>query len=233
TLKIHAVAHSHTIHTVDIINRWYNVTFDHGDSEGIEATPATGTVVIPSYGHYTATYWAAVTDDSPNPVGNRLAIRVIQNDTDEVGGSYRELEFSVREKEQHLSGSIHNEFYPGTTLRFQYIGDDTDQKINITDTWSDDNICFYAYIEKTSPVEESNPMKFNTTYEWYVNVSKYDNSSLYNVTDVFSFTTAANPSACVSSGGGGLMSNNAMYVVSLIGIFGLLGYFWRRRRSEK
>jgi len=227
TMEVHAVAHSHTNHTVDAVDRWYNITFDHGDAEGMVAIPATGTVIIPSYGHYTATYWCAVKDDSVNPEGNYFAIRVIQNDTDELEGSYRETQFSKKGKEQHISGSIHSEFYPGTTLRFQYIGDDTDQTINITGTWSNDNLCFYAYIEKTSPIEETKPMKYNTTYEWYVNISKFDDSSLYNETDTFSFTTASDWVDCIPSsgggGGGGVVINKNTEMIGLMGIIGIIG----------
>jgi len=81
------------------------------------------------------------------------------------------------------------------------------------------------------------PMRYNTTYSWYVNVSKFDNSSMFNQTSVYNFTTATNHSDCLSGstsecGGGGGMMSTSSWVVGLIGLFGLLGYFMHRRRKK-
>jgi len=77
------------------------------------------------------------------------------------------------------------------------------------------------------------PMRYNTTYYWYVNVSKFDNISLYNETSVFSFTTAVDRLSCVVSGGGGMgVGGTVVGVIGIVGIFGLLGIIWNRRRRE-
>jgi len=75
---------------------------------------------------------------------------------------------------------------------------------------------------------------YNQTYEWYVNVSKYDNSSLYNETEVFSFTTAVNRSDCVVSasvvGGGGY---RYISVIGLCGLFAIPVTFILYQRLKK
>ena len=65
------------------------------------------------------------------------------------------------------------------------------------------------------------PMRYNTTYYWYVNVSKFDNSSLYNQTDVFSFTTAEDYDDCVASVAGGGGRGNYMGIIGLCGLFAI------------
>lgn len=218
TNRPHVVVHSHTQQAVTTLGLWQNVTFDDGMAIDIEVDIVTGTITILSHGMYTATYWAAVHDDDANPTGNKMAIRIYYNNDSELDGSYRELEFTKQGKEQHLSGFFHGEFYEGDTLCFQYVGGDTDQHIDTHGTWSDDDISFYAYVEKID-MEESHPLMYNTTYEWYVNVSKFDNSSLYNETGVFSFTTASNYSECVDDVGGGVNRGNSMWVIGLCGLF--------------
>jgi len=217
---VHAVAHGHTQRDITVINTWYNLTFDDGHTEGMSADPSTGIAIIPTDGMYTATFWVSVHDDSPNPT-EKFAVRVILNDTDEVDGSYRELEFSKQSNERHIKSDVHNYFYEGSTVRFQYIGGDTDQHIATHGTWSDDNISSYAYIERLEGGGQF-PMEYNTTYEWYVNVSKYDNSSLYNQTSVFSFTTAENLSECVDTASvvGGIRGNY-MGIIGLCGLFAI------------
>ena len=233
TIRSHAVVHKHVAMPITVINTWYNVSsFDHGT--GKDMVVNSDNIVIPSHGHYTIDYWAAVRDDDANPTGHKMAIRVTCNDA-EIDGGYRELAFTNQGYEKHLLGNVHDEFFEDDVIKFQYIGDDTDQEIATHGTWSDDNICYYGYIRKTG-TEEHHPLMYNTTYEWYVNVSKFDNSSLYNETDVFSFVTASNLSDCfsgVSSEVGGVYVDSGG-VVGLLGIFGLLSFFmYRRRKNNK
>ena len=76
------------------------------------------------------------------------------------------------------------------------------------------------------------PMRYNTSYYWFVNASKFDNTSLFNVTDVFHFTTAVDRLSCVASSGGGGWSDrdSVIGVVGIFGIIGLIGYLRRRRK---
>jgi len=231
TVRPHAVLHRHTASAVTVINTWYNITFEHGNGSAMDI--GTNYIVIPSHGHYTINYWAAVRDDDANPTGHKMAIRVISNDV-EVDGSYRELEFTKQGKEQHLLSQVHNEYFEDDVVKFQYIGDDTDQEIATYGTWSDDNICCYVFIEKTG-TEENHPLMYNTTYEWYVNVSKFDNSSLYNETSVFSFTTTSDIAdcACGEVGVSGGMMRDASGIVGLCGLFAIPITFILYQRLKK
>ena len=218
TIRSHAVFHRHVALPITVIDIWYNVTsFEHGIGKDMVIND--DHIVIPSHGRYAITYWAAVRDDDANPTGHKMAIRVTCNDA-EIDGSYRELFFTNQGYEMHLSGQVQDEFFEDDIIRFQYIGDDTDQEIATYGTWSDDNICYYGYIRKTG-MEEHHPLMFNTTYEWYVNVSKFDNSSLYNETDVFSFTTAINRSDCIVSASVGGGRYSYMGIIGLCGLFAI------------
>jgi len=194
TTPPHAFAHSHTAQNVTITNNWFNVTFDHGEAEHIMADPATGIVTILLKGHYSAYYWAVVQDYDANPTGHKFAIKVEQNGIDEVDGSYREVTFSKQGYEQHMTGHIHDHFVPGTTLRFKYIGDDTDQAIETDGTWSTDDISFYAYIERIDS-EEHFPMQYNQTYYWYVNITDTVTGEQSD-SAIFQFKTEDNLSRC-------------------------------------
>ena len=194
TITPHAVAHSHTAQNVTVIDTWYNVTFDHGDGYHIHADPLTGIVTILSYGHYSATFWVAVQDSSANPTGQKMAVRVLQNGTMEVDGSYRELEFTKQAKEQHLSSFIHEALWPGTTMQFQYIGDSINQAITTTGTWSTDNVSFYAYIQDVT-IEEHHPLRYNETYYWYVNITDTVTGEQTDST-IYQFRTAESPELC-------------------------------------
>jgi len=190
----HAIGHSHTQQNVTIIDTWYNVTFDHGEAEHINCNPVTGICNIELYGHYDVRYWCVVQDEDANPTGHKMAVRILQNGTDEIDGSYREVTFSKQGHEQHIIGFVHEHFVPGTTLRFQYIGDDTDQSIDTDGTWSTDDINFYAEIMRMDN-EEHMPLKYNTTYYWYVNITDAETGE-YEVTDTFQFRTPPDPSWC-------------------------------------
>jgi len=233
TIPAHAIGHSHTQQNVTVVDTWHNITFDHGEAEHIDCTPATGICKVEQYGHYDVEYWCVVQDMDANPTGNKMAIRILQNGTDEVDGSYRESTFSNQGYERHMVGFVHEIFVPDTTLNFQYIGDDTDQSIDTDGTWSTDNINFYAEIMRMDN-EEHQPLEFNTTYEWYVNVSEYSDSTNYNISDTYSFTTAPDNTYC-SAGTlcrGDVSNNNVMGIIGIIGVFGLLGFLLNNRRKK-
>jgi len=190
----HAIGHSHTQQNVTLVDTWHNITFDHGEAEHINCNPFTGICNIELYGHYDVRYWCVVQDEDANPTGHKMAVRILQNGTDEIDGSYREVTFSKQGYEQHIIGFVHEHFVPGTTLRFQYIGDDTDQSIDTDGTWSTDDINFYAEIMRMDN-EEHMPLKYNTTYYWYVNITDTVTGEQSD-SAVFQFRTEENLSRC-------------------------------------
>lgn len=196
TVKSQGVMHSTANHNVTIVDIWHNITYNYGyvTGDAFKANPATGAGVILEHGHYTITYWVVVQDADANPTGHKMAVRIYQNNSFELSGSYREVVFSKQSADRHLMSQVHEELFPGTTIRFQFIGDDTDQAVKTSGTWSTENINFYAHIEKTD-MEEHHPLQFNTTYNWYVNVTDTVTGD-YEVSDIFSFTTAENISDC-------------------------------------
>jgi len=235
TITPHAVAHSHTAQNVTVIDTWYNVTFDHGDAHHIQADPTTGIVTILSYGHYSATFWVAVQDTSANPTGQKMAVKVLQNGTMEVDGSYRELEFTKQAKEQHLSSFVHKVLWPGTTLQFQFIGDSINQAITTTGTWSTDNISFYAYIQDTT-IEEHHPLRYNETYYWYINITDAVTGETSD-SNIFQFRTAENPDYCFCGNFSDEYSDllcgcgsNTVGIIGVTGLIGLVGWFMVRKR---
>ena len=221
TIRPHAVFHKHTQMNVTVINTWYNVSsFMHGC--GKDMVVNNDNIIIPSHGHYTIDYWAAVRDDDANPTGHKMGIRVTCNDV-EIDGSYRELAFTNQGYEKHLTGNVHGEFFEGDIIKFQYIGDDTDQEIATHGTWSDDSICFYGFIRKTG-MEEHHPLQYNTTYEWYIYAENYYNNSMNVTSGIYQFTTAEDVADCVDTGTGEtvFITWNTQSAVGLMGLAGLI-----------
>lgn len=234
TIGSHAVMRSVTQQNVTVVDTWYNITFDYGHIYGnsFDADPATGAGKILRHGYYTLTYWVCVQDADPNPAGHKMAVRIFQNNSFELEGSYREVVFSRQSADRHLMSQVHKELFAGTTLRFQYIGDDTDQRIKTSGTWSTENVSFYAHLEKTA-CEEHQPLKYNTTYQWYVNVTDATTGD-YNISEIFSFTTAQNISDCfcgniTEADVGGAEKDYIVGIIGLMGLMGLVGWFMRRK----
>jgi len=103
---------------------------------------------------------------------------------------------------------------------------------NLSGTWD----YFYAGTINVTLVDVVNGTYFiNPIYFTRYNHVYYWNASVTDGTyttdsGVFSFTTSSSP---CGKGGGGMVGGSAMYVVGVIGIFGLLGYFKHKRRHEK
>jgi len=190
--RTHTVVHSHTNHTVAIADTWYNITYDHGHAIRMKIAADMKSITFLEHGHYTITYWAATQSDEVNPNGDIVAVR-IYNDA-ELRGSYRELAFSNKGRDRNIVGFVHDEFFVGETIKFQYISDDTDSVIRTSGTFSNDFLCFYAYIVKTG-MEEINPLQYNTTYRWYVNITDMVTGES-EVSSIFQFRTAEHIEDC-------------------------------------
>ena len=231
----HALGHSHTMLNVTLINNWLNVTYNHGHAQdhSLEVDPTTGIVTILRHGHYKAQYWLAVQDWSANPTGHLMASRVLVNGTDELEGSYREITFAKQHAELHLISFVEDEFYPGTTLRIQYIGDSTNQKIYTNGTWSSDDISAYSLVERMGS-EETFPMKYNYTYYWWVNVTdttteEYFNSAIFQFkTNDFEDCFCGNVTAAFEDLD---TSYYKAFVIGLLGLIGLAGL--KKYKKEK
>lgn len=86
------------------------------------------------------------------------------------------------------------------------ISSDTVDAMNATVYGSYDGVNYYIWINYTNITSgqycfcmcclNNRPMMYNTTYYWYINVSQYGNSSVYNESDMLEFTTAENINNC-------------------------------------
>ena len=228
----HGVALSNVAQPIRVINTWQNINFTRSSGKNIDINNC-GFIFTHS-GFYHVFYRVTVRSSENNPTGDRVAVRALVNELTEVNGSYEEIELGpVKGREWQMSSFFLRDFLVDDTLCFQAIADDVDISIIENGTWSMYNYSFYVMLNALE-IEEQHPLMYNTTYEWYVNVSKYDNSSLFNQTSVFSFTTAVDPDDCVSDDGGGGMRDrdSVLGVIGLVGLFGFLGYFLNRRRKN-
>ena len=230
TIPSHAVGHIHGHRSVPVAGQWYNITFDDGHEVHMEADYRNTT--IPAYGMYTATYWASVQDSDVTPQGHIFAIRVICNGV-EVEGSYRQYTFEKKDVGGVVIGDVHSLFYPGDNLSFQYLASDTDVRITGNGTYSTDNSSFYAYIERID-IAPHKPLKYNTTYFWYVNATEWEQEVIYNRSKVFMFSSAWNFTNCTTeaseSGGWGTYSWIIGIVIafSIFGIISFIGFINKR-----
>ena len=72
---------------------------------------------------------------------------------------------------------------------------------------------------------------YNTTYYWYVNVTEFGNTSNYNQSETYHFTTALTSWDCeISSTGTGNERSYVIGLIGILGILGILGYFMKKRR---
>ena len=229
--RTHAVYRCNTTQTIAIIDTWYTVTWSSGHNIRMSMSDDMETITFLEHGHYTIKYWTAIKDNDIVTSGDLMAIALHCNDAI-MDDSYREITFATKQHQKHLSGNLHDEFDRGDTLQLCYVGDDTDEVIETNGTWADSNLSAYIYIEKTG-MEEHHPLMYNTTYEFYVNVTKYNDDTKSTNSSVYNFTTATEK--CASSGSRGLIvSDNWVPIIGIIGLVGLFGFvFDMRRRNEK
>lgn len=82
-------------------------------------------------------------------------------------------------------------------IHFNLERDGNDPNDNLSDVAHLYGICFRSYIDYGHIILDAmkKPMQYNTTYEWYINVTDMITGD-YEVSDVFNFTTADNLSEC-------------------------------------
>jgi len=76
-------------------------------------------------------------------------------------------------------------------------------------------------------------LRYNETYSWYVNVSEYGNDSLYNQTEIHTFTTAQNINSCLSVLVGDTMEISISEFSVIISFILFAFFFWIGYTSEK
>ena len=196
TIQPYIVASNDIVQEAIPIDVWHNVSFKYYNGVGIEIDTTNDLITILSHGYYTITYWIATIDSSTGDAVHRTAARLTSNDI-EIEGSYREESSDIHMRERDLSGFVHGEFFNEDELRLQFIADNGCIRIGYCGHWTDNNTSAYIYIEKTD-IEESHPLQYNTTYEWYVNVTDtVTNESTESA--IFQFKTALDPSYCICS----------------------------------
>jgi hypothetical protein len=136
-----------TVHTVDVINTWYNLTFNTslGDIENL-GFEDNRTIIIDHYGHYTITFGMGFEDSSASPSSN-VGMRIIVNGT-ELPFSYIESDPTKQNSDFWLEHTTHSELFSGDQLNMQYIADDTAVTIMQDDTWATQGFHAYGYIQE-------------------------------------------------------------------------------------
>jgi len=189
-IQPHAVGHTRAEIIPLAINTWYNITFQYFDSIGMTGTPSE--VIIPEDGHYNIDFFAICNDNNANPAGDKIAFRFTRNGA-EINSSYHELDFQKQDNLREVVSLSHVILNKGDKINFQYIVNDVNIHIHEDSTWSSNNTSAYASIERVD--DHHIPIKYNTTYYWYANITDTETDTSIE-TDIFQFRTMPNPSFC-------------------------------------
>lgn len=191
--RVYAVGHTTETITPLSINTWYNTTYTNFTSSGIIGTPSE--VTIPINGRYNFRYWISCFDSASAPDGDTLALRFTCNG-EEVNGTYREIDFNKQGNHRNIGTSAIASLEEGDTINMQYIVNTLDIRIQEEGTWSVSNTSSYASIELMESIQV--PLKYNTTYDWYVRVNDVvtDNNTIFGP---YQFTTESNITNCTIS----------------------------------
>ena len=85
----------------------------------------------------------------------------------------------------------------------------------------------------------SHPLAYHRTYNWYFNVSKYNNDTVYNQSNILSFSTPISNSTCEGTSSSSTTTSVQITFTDiegifglggLIGIIGILGYLRRKKK---
>ena len=122
-------------------------------------------------------------------------------------------------------------------IHFNLERDGNDPNDNLTDDAHLHGVCFsYYYCNDLIHIyNATSPMRYNTTYYWYANITDVENGN-YNVTEIFNFSTAQNHTDCFCGNITEYLETNfgeKDYIIGIIGIIGILGLIgWFMRRNE-
>lgn len=228
SLYVPAYIYHHTNYSkaVGSAGTWYNIQFPepHHQIKNINFTTSNNDTFRILYdGEYRMAYRISMDDSQPTPTSESYG-RILING-DEAQGTLQSKGMNRQNAISSMSAHVIQYLYAGDEVQLQFTADATTITLKSHTNYGDYPSSAIFSISQLSD-NELRPMQFNTTYEWYVNVSKFDNKSLYNETDVFSFTTASDYDDCITSVGGGMGAD--IGIVGIVGIFGLLGIFWGR-----
>jgi len=228
SLYVPAYVYHHTNYSkaVGSAGTWYNIQFPdpHHSVKNINFTITNNDTFRILYdGEYRMAYRISMDDSQASPTSESYG-RIIING-DEVHGTLQSKGMSRQNAISSVSAHIIEYLYAGDEVQLQFTADATTVTLRSHTSYGDEPSSAIFSISRLAD-DEQRPMQFNTTYEWYVNVSKFDNSSLYNETSVFSFTTAVNRTDCLSGStdecdGGGGGKYNYISIIGLCGLFGI------------
>ena len=226
-LYVPAYVYHHTNYSkaVGSAGTWYNIQFpdSHHSIKNINFTITNNDTFRILYdGEYRMAYRISTDDSQPTPTSESYG-RIIING-DEVHGTLQSKGMSRQNAISSVSAHVIEYLYVDDEVQLQFTADATTVTLRSHTSYGDVPSSAIFSISRLAD-DEQRPMQYNTTYEWYVNVSKFDNSSLYNETSVFSFTTAVNRTDCLSGStdecdvGGGRY--NYISIIGLCGLFGI------------
>ena len=184
--------HVNSTQIVSSAGIWYNVSFNstheheqkdilHNDSINNDS------FTIVYSGLYKIGYRLSFEDVNPSPSSEAYA-RLICNGN-EIHGSLQSETMVNKNNVSSVAGTVIQYFYSGETVKVQYTSDSTNVKLSTHALYGAVHSSATIYINKVI-TDNQMPMRYNETYYWYVNVSEFGNSSNYNVSDVYVFTTA-------------------------------------------
>jgi len=146
-----SLAHMHgavtTIHTVPVVDTWYNLTFNAslGDVANVNFID-NRTIVITHDGHYSITFGMGIEDSSANPTSH-VGMRIALNGA-EMPLSYVEEDPFKQNSDMWLEHTTHYELSTGDELNMQYIASDTNVVIKQEDTYATQSFHAYGYLQE-------------------------------------------------------------------------------------
>lgn len=179
-------------------------------------------------GLYLIRYQMKFADSGLAPV-SYATTRILINGL-EAHGSIMRVNMDKKDSIALSSSQILKQLYVGDNITYQFQASHATVSLKSTSVAGDEPYSASVLLEKIGE-----PLQYNSTFYWYVNVSSYWNSSVYTVSDIYTFNTTLNESfGCggVSSGTGSsdLIINDEFGFIGIIGIIGILGWLINRRR---
>jgi len=125
-------------------------------------------------------------------------------------------------------------------IHFNLERDGNDASDNLSDVAHLHGVCFsYYYCNDLIHIyNATSPMRYNTTYSWYANITDIETGESTE-TDIFSFTTVVDPNDCfcgnittyLNETGIGAEKDYIIGLIGIIGILGLIGWFMGRKEE--
>jgi len=191
--------HDNGIQLASVAETWYNITFNESIEHPIDNINHTwddstnDTFTILYDGIYNTRFQMYFVDTAVNPT-SVIEGRVTRNDA-EVHGSLVSVETHKQDKLEFIGSSTLERFYKGDEIKLQFVASANSVQLQSHIHYGDSPYSSMIWIERIDD-QAQEPMEYNQTYEWYVNVTDVITGDTEN-SDTFTFTTATDPDDCL------------------------------------